>query len=172
MSISALSGSTASLSLAEMMQQARQSAPPDPDEMAEFIVEKDDQDGDGLLSLEETPLDEDRFNEIDTDGDGYITAEELSTDAQSRMADGSAPPPPPSMSGVSGAEDTQSAESDSEEEYDEYDLNEDGVVSMDELLQAFRGGDLSLSSLLGSLDQSSMTQRLGIQAYEAQLAAV
>ena len=255
MSISAVSGSIASVGMAEMMQQARRSQAPDPDEMAQFIVEQDDQDGDGLLSLDETPLDEDRFNEIDTDGDGYITAEELSADAQSRMGDGSAPPPPPGMQGMFGAlgqmsdpdeiaqsiveKDDQdgdgllsldetpldedrfneidadgdgyitaeelsadaqshmesmegmqgmfgasesgaasaasagSSESEDSEEYDQYDLNQDGVVTSDELLQAYQRGDLSLSELFGEMDRTSpMAQRLGIQAYEAQMAAV
>ena len=175
MSISAVSGSSSSLGLAEMMQ-ARRNAPPDPDEMAASIVEKDDQDGDGLLSLSETPLDEDRFNEIDADGDGFISAEELSADAQEHMSEN--PPPMQGMEGMAMGEAAGSAQSSasggdesSEEEYDQYDLNEDGVVTLDELMQAFRQGDQSLQTLFDGLDNGSSTlvQRMANEAYLAQV---
>jgi Ca2+-binding EF-hand superfamily protein len=172
MSISALGGSATSVGLAEMMQAARKSSQPTSDEFAEFIVEKDDTDGDGLLSLEETPLDEDRFNEIDADGDGFISAEELSADAKQHMAAGGMPPQ------GGGAEAGASASSDSsestDEDYDTYDLNEDGVVTLDELLQAFKQGDQSLNSLFESLDNgtaTATTQRLAMEAYQAQTAS-
>ena len=167
MSIDSVSGSSASLNLAELMQQAR-SEQPDPDEMAEFIIGQDDTDGDGALTLEETPLDAERFGEIDSDGDGFITAEELSADAESH-AQG-----PEAMGagqgGSSSGSDSESSES--EEEYDAYDLNEDGVVTLDELLQAFRQGDDSLNSIFGESENgvSSLTQRLAMAAYDAQAA--
>lgn len=179
MSISAVSGSGSSFGMAEMMQ-SRRSSPPDPDEMAASIVEKDDQDGDGFLSLAETPLDEDRFNEIDADGDGLISTDELSADAQKNMAEG--PPPMQGMEGMAGGASAGSAQASSgsgdsgssdEEDYDAYDLNEDGVVSLDELMQAFRQGDASLQSLFESTGgSSSLLQRLASEAYQAQSAAV
>ncbi|BDQ33794.1 EF-hand domain-containing protein [Pseudodesulfovibrio portus] len=167
MSIDSVSGSSASLNLAEMMQQARNERP-DPDEMAEFIIGQDDTDGDGVLTLEETPLDAERFGQIDADGDGFITAEELSADAESH-AQG-----PEAMGGGKGAppSDSESGSGESEEEYDAYDLNEDGVVTLDELLQAFRQGDDSLNFIFGESENgvSALTQRLAMAAYQAQAA--
>lgn len=166
MGIDAVSGSSASLSLAEMMQQSRKEQPSF-EEMAQSILEKDDTDGDGVLSLEETPLDADRFSEIDADEDGFITAEELSADAENHAAQG-----PEAMGAGQGAPPSGSGSesSESEEEYDQYDLNEDGVVSMDELLQAFNQGDNTLKTLFESMDStaSSVSMRLGIEAYQAQ----
>lgn len=167
MSIDSVSGSSASLNLAEMMQQARNERP-DPDEMAEFIIGQDDTDGDGVLTLEETPLDAERFGQIDADGDGFITAEELSADAESHARG------PEAMGGGKGAppSDSESGSGESEEEYDAYDLNEDGVVTLDELLQAFRQGDDSLNSIFGESENgvSALTQRLAMAAYQAQAA--
>ncbi|MGE4194894.1 MAG: EF-hand domain-containing protein [Pseudodesulfovibrio sp.] len=175
MSISAISGSD-SFGLAEMMQSRRNSTS-DPGEFASSIVEKDDQDGDGFLSLAETRLDEDRFNKIDADSDGLISTDELSADAEARMAEG--PPPMQGMEGMAmgDSDETQSSsgsgeESSSEEEYDELDLNKDGVVSMDELLQAYQQGDTSLQSLFDGLGggNTSLVQRLANEAYLAQSA--
>ncbi|WP_319583234.1 EF-hand domain-containing protein [uncultured Pseudodesulfovibrio sp.] len=172
MSISAVSGSSSSFGLAEMMQ-ARRKEQQDPDEMAASIVEKDDQDGDGLLSLSETPLDEDRFNEIDADGDGFISAEELSADAQAHQSENPEPMQGMSMGGASGS--SQASGSDdsesSDEDYDQYDLNEDGVVTLDELMQAFRQGDQSLQALFDGMDKgsSSLIQRMANEAYTAQI---
>ncbi len=145
----------------------------DPDEMAESIVAKDDADGDGVLSLDETPLDEDRFNSIDADGDGYISAAELSADAQENMEQGApAAAAQGSETQSAAASASGSGGSESEEEYDEYDLNEDGVVSFDELLQAFNSGDNNVKNLLQSMGGgavSSMTSRLASEAYQAQM---
>jgi Ca2+-binding EF-hand superfamily protein len=145
------------------------------EDMVSSIFEQDDADGDGLLSFEETPLDEEHFNIIDSDGDGYITAEELSADMQDKMAEGVMPPP----SMAEGAEQTAAASSGSsgssgetdEEEYDEYDLNEDGVVSVEELLQAFNQGDTEAASQLQNMGEgllSAMSQRFATQAYQQQ----
>ncbi len=140
----------------------------DTGELAASIIENDDADGDGVLSLDETPLDEDTFNSIDTDGDGFITAEELSTDMEANMAQGMSAPPPGSNAQAS---ETGSSGAQSEEEYDEYDLNKDGVVSFDELLQAYNEGDNSLNSVFQSMGgtASGLTNRLAMRAYQAQM---
>jgi len=148
----------------------------DPSAMAQSIVDQDDTDGDGMLSLDETPLDEDRFNEIDADGDGLITADELSADAQQHMAESgegmmASPPPMGEMGAAGDASSSGSSGSESEEEYDAYDLNEDGMVTLDELLQAFQNGDSSLESFFGEgggSGISALTQRLAMNAYAAQ----
>lgn len=148
----------------------------DPSAMAQAIVDNDDTDGDGMLSQDETPLDDDRFSEIDADGDGLITADELSADAQEHMAEAGegmmASPPPMGEMTAGGGASSGSGESQSEEEYDAYDLNQDGQVSLDELLQAFRNGDSTLDELFGDSGNSvsSQTQRLAMDAYAAQSA--
>lgn len=141
----------------------------DPQEMAAKILSDKDSDGDSLLDLEESGLEEEMFGEIDADGDGFISAEEIASHmeahAEEMASQGAAPPPPPPEGG-------QSQSSGSEEEYDEYDLNQDGVVTMDELYQAFAGGASGLSSLFGEDGLfgglSSLTQRLAMAAYAAQ----
>jgi len=144
----------------------------DPGTMASNIIEQDDADGDGSLSLDETPLSEELFNSIDADDDGFITAEELTNDISSKQAEGM--PAPPSDGGQAAAASSDSASgTSSDEEYDSYDLNKDGVVSMSELLQAFNNGDSSLSSLFGSEESeggiSSMIQSIAMKAYQAQM---
>ncbi|HKI81852.1 MAG TPA: hypothetical protein VKA04_09395 [Pseudodesulfovibrio sp.] len=172
MSISAVGGSGSSMGLAEMMQ-ARRTEQPDPDEMAASIVKKDDQNGDGLLSASETALEDDRFNEIDADGDGFISAEELSADAQEYLAENPTPMQGTQAMAMGGAANSgqtsgSDGEESSDEDYDQYDLNEDGVVTLDELMQAFRQGDQSLQTLLGGMDggASSLNQRLANIAYK------
>ena len=157
---------------------------PSTDEIAASIFERDDADGDGVLILEETPLDEDQFNSIDADGDGFITAEELSAHMEENMAEGMpvaqvgmeemAAEASGSASGTaaSGASGSSSSGSDSSEEYDAYDLNEDGVVTLDELLQAYQGGDSNLRTLFESMGEgvvSSLQTRMAMDAYQAQM---
>ncbi|WP_027183576.1 EF-hand domain-containing protein [Desulfovibrio inopinatus] len=149
----------------------------DLEKLASSIVKNADGDGDGLLSLEETPLDEDTFNSIDADGDGFITADELSANMGTNMAEGMPAPPPEAQAaaGSGGGEQASAANSsgsESEEEYDEYDVNEDGVVTYDELLQAFDNGDSSLTSLFQNTGVATpnLTSRLAMKAYQAQMA--
>lgn len=72
-----------------------------------------------------------------------------------------------SSSGVEG-----SSSGSSSEEYDAYDLNQDGEVTIDELLQAFQSGASGLSDLFGNdeneLGVSSLVQRLAMEAYSSQ----
>ncbi|BCS87954.1 EF-hand domain-containing protein [Pseudodesulfovibrio sediminis] len=172
MSISAIGSGSA---LGQMTGLSR-SEKPSSDDIAASIFERDDADGDGLLNLDETPLDEERFNSIDTDGDGFITAKELTADIEANMAEGMPVAPPGAQEQAATATGSGSADSSSssenEEEYDTYDLNEDGVVTLDELLQAFQSGDSSLKSVFESLGDgavSSMTTRLAMEAYQAQM---
>ncbi|WP_027723282.1 EF-hand domain-containing protein [Maridesulfovibrio zosterae] len=49
-------------------------------DFAKSIIGEEDSDGDGLISLEESSLDKDRFNKVDSDGDGTISQEEIVAD--------------------------------------------------------------------------------------------
>lgn len=92
-------------------------------QLASQIVQKDDANGDGLLSASETKLDSDMFKKLDADGDGKLTTDELVSGLQNnRMRPMGPPPPPPPM---------DSAEMASSIMQDE-DANEDGVLSIDE----------------------------------------
>jgi hypothetical protein len=144
MSITAVSGSGASYGLAEMMQAQRVSQT-NSDETATSSMKKKEGDG---------------------DGNGFVQAMGQETDAPAAAAGNSQ-----TVQGASG--DGGGESSSDEEEYDTYDLNEDGVVTVDELLQAFRQGDTSVQALFeGSGGSSALLQRLASQAYEAQSAAV
>lgn len=144
----------------------------DTSEMVSSIFAKDDADGDGLLSFEETPLDEDQFDSIDADGDGFISVDELSADMEEKMAEGVPMPPSGAEGQAAASSGSSSSSSESEEEYDTYDLNEDGVVSFDELQQAYLGGDSSLKSVFESMGEGTMSMmktRMAMEAYQAQM---
>ena len=59
----------------------------DPSKMASRIVEQDDANGDGVLSVDETSMDSEMFSAIDADGDGSLTVEELTEDMEARQAE-------------------------------------------------------------------------------------
>ena len=61
----------------------------DPSEMIAEILSREDEDGDGMISVEESALDSEAFNNMDADGDGLLTEEELANSGPS------GPPPPP-----------------------------------------------------------------------------
>ncbi len=152
------------------------------DEMAASLVSDLDTDGDGVLSSSELAMDADLFSEIDADGDGTLSAEEISADMQSRMEEmqdtvasmgANAEAVASEASGASGT--AGASGSSEEEEYDELDLNEDGIVSADELRQAMMSGMLGGDELSGlgatstesSSDGSGSTfmRRMADQAY-------
>lgn len=78
----------------------------------------------------------------------------------------------------SGGETEESEESSSgsssssdDDEYDEYDLNKDGVVSTEELRQAYLDGDMSLAFLFDrgeSQNGPSNFMRIAMNAYNLQ----
>ena len=59
------------------------------------IIENDDANADGLLSLDETKMPEDHFSNADTDADGKLSSDEL----EEMLAN---MPPPPGMAGMMG----------------------------------------------------------------------
>jgi len=58
----------------------------DPADMAASIIENDDTDGDGAISLKESPLNSKEFGKIDTDGNGTLSVEELTANFKARQA--------------------------------------------------------------------------------------
>ena len=86
---SQLSGMDTSMTMSRMRPQG---PPPDPAEFAAKIMEDQDADGDGALTIQElsgTPLgdDEELFAEVDADGDGLLTQSELETHMTERQAE-------------------------------------------------------------------------------------
>jgi len=79
---------------ADMSSQMAPPPPPGPppaqgsaEDMAASILEQDDTDGDGVISVDEAQCDSSVFKEIDTDGDGYLTTEELQTNFEKMEAE-------------------------------------------------------------------------------------
>lgn len=131
--------------------------PPEADfeDMASTIISDEDADGDGVLSLDETEFDEDKFAEIDTDGDGYLSQEEIQADLEANM-------PPPPMGGGGGGSDED--DDDDEDEVDSLedlftsaDTDGDGVLSEEEYVADVESRMTSareslLSAMFGDLE--------------------
>ena len=185
MNVSGMGSGMASVS-PEMMQRMREAREQGktPGDFAEALVADKDTDGDSLLSLSETELDEDKFNSIDADGDGLLSAEEIVSDMQQKMEQMRQMRGQMNMMGRGQGGDSgdaskllgDSGESDSEGDsssYDDLDLNQDGVVSMQEYLQAYQGGRSGLSDIFGSSEgetgaASFFMQQKAVKAYQAQ----
>jgi hypothetical protein len=189
MSVSGIGGSMAGDISQEILQQLRSAREQGMgvDDTASFLVEQNDGDGDGLLSAEESGFSEAMFNRIDANGDSMLSAEEIGQDMRNMMNEsrqmmgglnmmmngmgesGEAPPPPPD--GASGGSGSSGESAESDEEYDEFDLNQDGVVSMEELMIALQSGEYDLGSLLGTGSESggasSFFQGMAANAYGA-----
>lgn len=77
----------------------------DPSSMtADKIIKKEDADGDGKISAEESMLPDDLFSEIDTDQDGLLTVEEIEKSRENKKE-----PPDRTQSTGSGMTATQDA---------------------------------------------------------------
>ena len=85
---------------------------------ASAILESDDEDEDGVLSFEETPLTEEMFATADSDGDGFLSEAELEDYINTAPGAAGGVQPPPAMDAASIIEDE--------------DEDEDGVLSIDE----------------------------------------
>lgn len=93
MSISSI-GSTSSYSFLDRMVMSAmnrssksQGAESSSADLAAKIIEREDANGDGKISADESRVDADRFGEIDTDGDGSITSEELQASVKAKEND-------------------------------------------------------------------------------------
>lgn len=151
------------------------------DNLIDSLMEELDSDGDSLISQEESGLDDELFSILDSDGDGSLSSEDLQ--ATMRPPEGMMPPEGMGNVAASSSSESSSSSEEAEEEYDEYDYNEDGVVTFDEMQQAFAGGDASLEDIVGKRgdkDQrvqgeeggsgQSVLQRMAMQAYGEQAA--
>lgn len=76
------------------------------------------------------------FTAADSDGDGTLTEEELTAAVESMMQETAPSGPPPSGPPPSGPPPSESSDEDTNATYDAMDTNEDGTVSLEELLAA------------------------------------
>jgi len=155
--------------LAKMSQQMQAQPPPASDsnsssDLKDKVFKNGDQNGDGSISKDElskllsnssqsnTTVD-DLMSALDTDNDGSISKSEsdaaIDKAGQQRHAQGPPPPPPPADSSSSSSDKTSSNQI-----FDALDTNEDGTVSVSELLAALSSNDGS-SSDNSSSDTSS-----------------
>jgi len=114
------------------------------------------------------------FDSIDTEGTGSITSEQFANSMPAggpgHMAGAGAPPPPPPGGGSGG---------DSEETYDALDTNQDGKVSIDELMAAMSDdaeesdstGNALLSQLLDAVKAYASYQNIDLDQTSSLLAA-
>jgi Ca2+-binding EF-hand superfamily protein len=129
-------------------------------DFASDLVSDLDSDGDGGLSLTEvgtalgvsdTSEISDAFASLDTDSDGVMTAEELESGLQAM-----GPPPGGAPSGGAGGAAPASAEETSETVFDAADTNEDGTVSLEELMASLQEDETSsVSDTFTALDTDS-----------------
>jgi Ca2+-binding EF-hand superfamily protein len=143
--------------------------PPD----AASIMEKDDANLDGVLTIDETPMSEEMFSDADSDLDGQLSSQEL----EEMLANG--PPPPPMMGGGMGgaqsileAEDTDESGSISSEEsslssevFSLLDTNEDGVISLDEIEAAQADKQENMNMMQGLSSNQTVSQDQAINVY-------
>ncbi|MFW5487208.1 MAG: EF-hand domain-containing protein [Desulfovibrio sp.] len=148
-----------------------------PQEILQQHFAANDEDEDGVLSRKESQLTDEQFNLLDADGDGKITSAELEESLKSSEVDISHPGPTASVSDASGPFASSGAQSkasapEDDDEYDEYDLNKDGVVSSNELLQAYMNGDVNLSSIANTpstqAGKNSTLVGIAMKAYQSQ----
>ena len=154
---------------------------------ADSIMEKDDANLDGVLTIDETPMSEDMFSDADSDLDGQLNTQEL----EEMLSNG--PPPPPMMGGGEGqgmmgggmgggagfdvqsildAEDTDEDGSISSEEsslssevFSLLDTNEDGVISQDEIEAAQADKQENMNMMQGSSPNQTVSQDQAINVY-------
>jgi Ca2+-binding EF-hand superfamily protein len=145
---------------------------------ADSIMEKDDVNLDGVLTVDETPMSEEMFSDADSDSDGQLNTREL----EEMLSNG--PPPPPMMGGGRGqgmmgnaqsmldAEDTDEDGSISFEEstlssevFSLLDTNEDGVISQDEIEAAQVDKQENMNMKQGLSSNQTVSQDQAINVY-------
>jgi Ca2+-binding EF-hand superfamily protein len=150
-------------------------APPNSGEMAAHILEEEDSDGDGKLSVSESRMSSNLFKEIDADDDGLLTTDELEAGFEAKRAEHAArmairmiEEEDTDGDGMISLEETRL----SEDLFGEIDSDEDGLLSTEELQESFEsmgppppppdgGQTQGLESNL-ALDSSEVTSLLEI----------
>ncbi len=153
----------------------------------ETVMETDDANQDGVLTIDETPMSEKMFADADSDSNGELSSDEL----EEVFSNG--PPPmrgsgPGGMGGPGGtgqseldalleAEDTDSDGSISAEEtslnqklFSTLDLDEDGLLSQDEIQKGMDEHEARMENIQGG--GPDLTQNLAAQAYESAMKSV
>ena len=149
---------------------------------ADSIMEKDDANLDGVLTIDETPLSEDMFSDADSDSDGRLNILEL----EEMLSNG---PPPPMRGGGKGqgmmagggmggappipdAEDTDEESSISSEEsslssevFSFLDTNKDGVISQDEIEAAQTDRQENMNMMQGLSSNQTVSHDQAINVY-------
>ena len=151
---------------------------------ASSILESEDANSDGVLTLDETRLTEEMFANADTDSDGELTEEELD-----ELLSSGPPPGPPPMGGPMGGgppdaesileeEDTDGDGSISMEEtrlpedvFTEMDTNGDGFLSQDEIEQGLAARQEASGSNSGLSSAATVSQGQAIAAYREALSS-
>ncbi|MDA3786950.1 MAG: EF-hand domain-containing protein [Desulfobacula sp.] len=149
---------------------------------ADSIMENDDANLDGVLTVDETPMSEEMFSDADSDSDGQLNTSEL----EEMLSNG--PPPPPIIGGggeqgmmgggMSGAqsildaEDTDEDGSISSEEsslssevFSLLDTNKDGVISQDEIEAAQPDKQENMNMMQGLSSNQTVSQDQAINVY-------
>jgi Ca2+-binding EF-hand superfamily protein len=101
-----------SLDPSQMMARMQQMRNQDPADAVAQMIEDQDADGDGGLSIEELSGDgmgmpAEMFSQIDADGDGILTSDELTTDLEDRQAKMAEMGPPPDLAAMFGESDSE-----------------------------------------------------------------
>lgn len=153
---------------------------------AESIMETDDANQDGALTIDETPMSEDMFANADSDSNGelsYDELEEVFSSGPPPMMGGGPGGPPPMMGGSTddtelseleallAEEDTDEDGSISAEEsslaseiFSQLDLDQDGQLSQDEIQQGMDEHEARMANGQGA--SQSLTQSSASQAYQ------
>jgi len=143
---------------------------------ASQIIEQEDSNQDGVLSIDETSLTEEMFSDADTDSDGQVSKNEL----EQMLANG---PPPPPMGGMgSGGMDIESLFEEEDEDEDgmisveesnvsseifsSIDTNQDGQISVEEMEQSRTQMGNEANNVQDSASSQSLAQTIAISAYQ------
>jgi Ca2+-binding EF-hand superfamily protein len=142
------------------------------------IMENDDANLDGVLTVDETPMSEEMSSDADSDSDGQLNTREL----EEMLSNG----PPPMMGGGMGgaqsildAEDTDEDGSISSEEsslssevFSLLDTNEDGVISQDEIEAARPDRQENMNMAQGLSSNQTVSQDQAINVYRQVMESV
>lgn len=140
---------------------------------ADSIMEKDDANLDGVLTIDETPMSEEMFSDADADSDGQLNTQELE-----EMLSSGPPPPPMTGGGMGGAQSVLDAEDTDEdgsisaeesslssEVFSLLDTNEDGVISQDEIEAAQTDRQENMNMMQGLSSNQTVSQDQAVNVY-------